>query len=86
MENTISREEWKEHIDEDDQRGRDVNELKLAMFGDPIYPDTVRMAVMPTMTRLNTYLDGITMLAKYGSATILFIIGVAGFAKTMGWL
>lgn len=82
LERTITRQDWDQHVVEDEQRGRDVNDLKLAMFGDPLHPDTVKVAVMPTMTRLNTYLDAIPKIG----ALILFVIGVAGFAKTMGWI
>lgn len=66
----ISRQDWDDHIREDDLRGRDVNDLKLAMFGDPSHPDTVKVAVMPTMTRLNTYLDGIQKLGALALALL----------------
>lgn len=66
----ITREDWDQHVIEDDRRGQDINELKLAMFGDPNHPDTVKVAVMPTMTRLNTYLDGIQKLGVFALALI----------------
>lgn len=72
MERGISRADWEEHVAEDEQRGRDINDLKLAMFGDPEKPETVRAAVHPTMVRLNTYLDGVQMLGK---GVVIFLTG-----------
>ena len=82
----ITREDWDQHIVEDDQRGAAINELKLAMFGDPESPDTVKVAVMPTMTRLNTYLDGIVMLFKFGGGAIMVLGAGIAIAKNVGWL
>ena len=82
----VSREDWEQHVVEDDARGRDINELKLAMFGDPENPDTVKQAVMPTMTRLNTHLDFIAMLAKGFVAVLVGTGAFLGILKTMGWI
>lgn len=82
----VSREDWDQHVVEDDARGKDINDLKLAMFGDPEKPETVKQAVYPTMTRFNTLMDGAVTLVKGIVASILFVIALAGFAKTMGWI
>jgi hypothetical protein len=82
----ITREDWDQHVSDDDQRGREINDLKMAMFGDPGAPDTVKQAVMPTMTRLNTYMDYTLMLCK---GTVALLVGTGAFLgilKTMGWL
>jgi hypothetical protein len=76
----ISREDWNQHVDEDEQRGRDINDLKLAMFGDPEKPETVRAAVLPTMQRLNAHLDFIVLLGR----SLLAVL--AGFAALLGIL
>lgn len=82
----ISREDWEQHVAEDEQRGRDVNDLKMAMFGDPATPETVKQAVMPTMTRLNTYMDFALMLGKGVIATLVGTGALLGILKTMGWI
>lgn len=82
----ISREDWDEHVAEDEARGRDINDLKLAMFGDPERPETVKHAVLPTMTRFNTLMDGAVTLVKVMGSSIVVLAAAGGFAKTMGWL
>lgn len=82
----VSREDWDQHVVEDDARGQAINELKLAMFGDPEKPETVKQAVYPTMTRFNTLMDAAVSLVKVVVASILFVVALAGFAKTMGWI
>lgn len=86
VDRAITKEDWDQHVADDDERGRDINDLKLAMFGDPMHPDTVKQAVMPTMTRLNTYLDGILMLCKGILACLAGGGAVIGIAKGMGWM
>jgi hypothetical protein len=82
----ITREDWDQHVADDDERGRDINELKLAMFGDLNNPETVKQAVMPTMTRLNTYLDGIVILFKISLALLAGGASCVAIAKGMGWM
>lgn len=82
----VSREDWDQHVLEDEARGRDINDLTLAMFGDPNNPETVKQAVMPTMTRLNTYLDGLLMLIKFGGGAVMVVGAVIAIAKNVGWL
>lgn len=84
--NTISREDWEQHVAEDDARGRDVIDLKMAMFGDPSHPDSVKQAVMPTMTRLNTYMDVALSVCKGVIALLVGLGALLGIFKTMGWL
>lgn len=82
----VSREDWDQHVLEDDRRGQDINDLKLAMFGNPEMPETVKQAVMPTMTRLNTYMDVALMMGK---GTVALLVGTGAFLgilKTVGWL
>lgn len=86
VEKAITREDWDQHVIEDDRRGRDINELKMAMFGNPDVPDTVKQAVMPTMTRLNTYLDGLAMLVKFSAGAVMVIGAGVAIAKNVGWL
>lgn len=86
MDRSISREDWEEHVAEDDARGRDVHDLKLAMFGDPEKPETVREAVMPTMTRLNTYMDVALAIGRGAVALLVGLGALLGILKTMGWL
>lgn len=86
MSENISRQDWLDHIAEDDRRGADVNELKMAMFGNPEVPDTVKQAVMPTMTRLNTYLDGILLLCKGILALLAGGAAMIAIAKGVGWM
>jgi hypothetical protein len=86
MDRSISREDWEDHLKEDDARGRDINDLKLAMFGDPENPETVKQAVQPTMVRFNTLMDGAVMLVKAIGGLILVSASAAALAKTMGWL
>jgi hypothetical protein len=86
MDRSISREDWEDHLKEDDARGRDINDLKLAMFGDPEKPDTVKGAVLPTMVRFNTLMDGAVMLVKGIGGLILFAGSAAALAKSLGWL
>jgi len=50
---------WQHHIDEDIQQSKDICMLKTAMFGKVDKPDTVKNAVVPTMARLNTFLDAV---------------------------
>lgn len=50
---------WQEHIDQDKQQSKDICSLKLAMFGDPRSPESVKAAVVPTMTRINAWLDAL---------------------------
>lgn len=82
----VSREDWDQHVAEDDARGRDVTDLKMAMFGDPATPDTVKQAVMPTMTRLNTYMDAALLLGKGVVALLVGTGAFLGILKTMGWI
>lgn len=82
----VSREDWDQHVEEDDLRGQDIVDLKMAMFGDPSNPDSVKQAVMPTMTRLNTYLDGLAMLGKGIVALVVGTGAFLGILKTVGWL
>lgn len=82
----ITREDWDQHVADDDERGRDINELKLAMFGDLNNPETVKQAVMPTMTRLNTYLDGIATLFKIFIALLAGGASFVAIGKGMGWM
>lgn len=86
VDRVITREDWDQHVADDDERGRDINELKMAMFGDPLAPDTVKQAVMPTMTRLNTYLDGIVILFKIGLGVLAALASFVAIAKGMGWM
>lgn len=86
MDKSITREDWDNHVLEDDRRGQDINELKQAMFGNPDIPETVKQAVMPTMTRLNTYMDGIVMLVKFGGGAIMVMGAAVAIAKNVGWM
>lgn len=82
----VSREDWDQHVAEDEDRGREINDLKMAMFGNPENPETVKQAVMPTMTRLNTYMDFVLMLGKGIVATLVGTGAFLGILKTMGWI
>lgn len=82
----VTREDWDQHVAEDEERGRDINDLKLAMFGNPENPESVRQSVVPTMTRLNTYMDGMMMLAKGALALLAGGAALMAILKGIGWM
>ena len=48
---------WQEHIDQDIQQSKDIAQIKMALFGCQAKPETMKHALMPTMQRINNYLD-----------------------------
>lgn len=59
--------------------------LNLAVFGDPMQPEVHKNAILPTMTRVNTWLDAACWLVKTGIPSgIGVLIALVGFHKATG--
>ena len=77
---------WQKHVDQDIQQSKDICMIKLALFGDPSKPETVRIALAPTQARLNAWMDGICRLGKLSTWAVGICASVAVFAKSVGWI
>ncbi len=53
----IDIDQWHAHAEEDKRQSADIREIMLLLKGDPLRPETVKCALMPTMMRLNAWLD-----------------------------
>ena len=82
----ISDEIWQEHITNDKEQDHKIHSLHLAVFGCPEKPETVRMAIVPTMMRLNTWLDVIKVMCQTAVGLAVFVGAVVGVAKAAGVL
>lgn len=82
----IPDEVWHEHMAADKRQDANIRDLKIAVFGCPDKPETVRQAIVPTMARLNAWLDGIATLGRILTGIIICASGLAAIMKTSGLL
>jgi len=87
----ISDEIWQEHIEADRRQDALIGELSrqghrltLAMFGDEEKPDTVRVAMYPTIMRLNTWLDLSALFARVLIGVLVGLGALITILKTSG--
>ena len=82
----IPDEVWHEHMAADKRQDANIRDLKIAVFGCPDKPETVRHAIVPTMARLNAWLDGIATLGRILTGIIVGGAGLATMMKAIGLL
>jgi hypothetical protein len=93
MEAFLTKEEWvaqnnrvAEHAATLKDHGERVKHVEMAMFGDEMFPETVRNAILPTMTRLNTWLDMMGSVWRVFVGAVASAAAIAVVVKTMGWI
>lgn len=89
----LTKEQWDAH--ETAARARDaviqdhgerMKHVEMAMFGDDLFPDTVKNAILPTMTRLNIWLDMVGSIWRVGLSAVGGLAALAVGAKALGWI
>jgi len=69
---SIDDDTWREHIEADKVQDIKIHALHVAVFGCQERPETVKAAIVPTMARINTWLD---VLATMGRVTLGVLVG-----------
>ena len=89
----VSHEDWAAHLMREVAQNTILREhtaqlrkFELALFGDAEVPETVRISLMSTMNRLNTWLDVIGRSSKLGGAGLVGFASIAYAAHALGWL
>ena len=89
----VSRDDWAAHLLREVAQNTILREhtaqlrkFELALFGDAEVPETVRISLMSTMNRLNTWLDVVGRTGKLGGAAILGFASLAYTAHALGWI
>ena len=93
MDTFLTKEEWLRHANEERDNkstlaahGERITKIELALFGDDKIPETVKNAILPTMVRLNTWLDMMGTAWRVSLGAVGGFAGLAVIAKTMGWV
>lgn len=87
----VSSEDWAAHLLREVAQNTILREhtvqlrkFELALFGDAEVPETVRISLMSTMTRLNTWLDMIGRASKLGGAAVVGFASIAYALHALG--
>ena len=93
METFLTKEEWTAHTLAEaahqtviKDHAKRIQHVEMAMFGDDLFPETVKNAIMPTMVRLNTVLDTLGTLGRILAAVITTLTALIVAAKALGWI
>ena len=93
MDTFLTKQDWTDHLAQEVEQERVLREhsaqlrhVELAMFGDAEIPDTVKNALLPTMVRLNHWLDMVGSVWRVSLSSVGGLAAVAVIAKTLGWL
>jgi hypothetical protein len=93
METFLTKEEWATHVKTEEanqavtkDHGERIKHVEMAMFGDDLFPETVKNAILPTMTRLNIWLDMVGAIWRVGLGAVGGLAALAVGMKALGWL
>ena len=82
----IAEEVWQEHIDADKRQDEKIRSLHMAVFGCQSRPETVKQAIVPTMARINVWLDVIKVGGQVIVSGSVILGALATVAKMTGML
>lgn len=91
MDTFLTKDDWVSHLAQEVEQERVLREhsaqlrhVELAMFGDAEIPETVKNALLPTMVRLNHWLDMVGSVWRVGLSSVGGLAALVVIGKAFG--